>query len=142
MPFETERTILRPFKPSDTDLLLDLYNDPEIRSLAFTDYVASRLEKWVKEMVSSPKNSPGFLALVEDKETGTFIGHVSLIIIDSNDRSCAFGIALRREWWGKRIGTEVTQWLVNHAFSELAVHRIALKVLANNDRALGVYRRV
>jgi RimJ/RimL family protein N-acetyltransferase len=142
MAFETERTILRPFKPSDTDLLLDLYNDPEIRSLAFTDYVASRLEKWIKDMVSSPENSPGFLALVEDKETGAFIGHVGLIIVDPKDRCCSLGIALKREWWGKRIGTEVTQWLVNHAFSKLAVHRITLKVLVNNDRALVVYKRV
>jgi RimJ/RimL family protein N-acetyltransferase len=142
MSFETERTILRPFKPSDADLLLDLYDDPEVRSLAFTDYVASRLEKWVKEMVSSQENFPGFLALVEDKETRAFIGHVGLITADTKNRNYSFGIALKREWWGKHIGTEVTQWLVNHAFGKLAVHRITLKVLANNGRALGVYKRV
>ncbi len=49
MSFETERTILRPFKPGDSELLFNLYNDPEIQSLAFTDYVAAKLEKWIKE---------------------------------------------------------------------------------------------
>ncbi|KAI9456166.1 acyl-CoA N-acyltransferase [Russula earlei] len=142
MPFETERTILRPFQPGDSELLLNLYNDPEIQSLAFTDYVAPKLEKWIKEMASSHENSPGFLGLVEDKATRAFVGHVSLTISGAKNRNCSFGIALKREWWGKGIGTEITRWLVNHAFGKLAVHRITLKVLANNDRALAVYKRV
>ncbi|KAH9998013.1 acyl-CoA N-acyltransferase [Russula vinacea] len=122
MSFETERTILRAFKPGDSDLLRNLYDDPEIQSLAFTDYVAPKLEKWIKEMASSHENFPGFLGLVEDKESRA--------------------IALKREWWGKGIGTEITRWLVNHAFRKLAVHRVTLNVLANNDRALAMYKRV
>jgi len=47
MSFETERTILRAFKPGDSDLLFNLYSDPEIQSLAFTDYVAPKLERWI-----------------------------------------------------------------------------------------------
>jgi RimJ/RimL family protein N-acetyltransferase len=142
MPFETERTILRPFEPGDSDLLFNLYNDPEIQALAFTDYVAPRLEKWIKEMSSSHENFPGFLGLVEDKETRAFVGHVCLTIAGTKRRDCSFGIALKREWWGMGIGTEITRWLVNHAFGKLAVHRITLKVLANNDRALAVYKRM
>jgi len=142
MPFETERTVLRPFEPGDSDLLFNLYNDPEIQALAFTDYVAPRLEKWIKEMSSSHDNFPGFLGLVEDKETRAFVGHVSLTIASTKRRDCSFGIALKREWWGKGIGTEITRWLVSHAFGKLAVHRITLKVLANNDRALAVYKRM
>jgi len=142
MSFETERTILRPFEPGDSDLLFNLYNDPEIQALAFTDYLAPRLEKWIKEMSSSHENFPGFLGLVEDKETRAFIGHVNLTIAGTKGRDCSFGIALKREWWGKGIGTEITRWLVNHAFGKLALHRITLKVLANNDRALAVYKRI
>ena len=142
MSFETERMILRAFKPSDSGLLLNLYDDPEIQSLAFTDYVAPKLERWIKEMVSSCDNYPGFLGLVEDKESRAFVGHVSLITTGSRKRSCSFSIALKREWWGKGIGTEITRWLVNHAFKKLAVHRVTLNVLASNDRALAMYKRV
>jgi RimJ/RimL family protein N-acetyltransferase len=142
MSFETERMILRAFKPSDSGLLLNLYDDPEIQSLAFTDYVAPKLERWIKEMVSSCDNYPGFLGLVEDKESRAFVGHVSLITTGSRKRSCSFSIALKREWWGKGIGTEITRWLVNHAFRKLAVHRVTLNVLASNDRALAMYKRV
>ena len=142
MSFETERMILRAFEPSDSGLLLNLYDDPEIQSLAFTDYVAPKLEKWIKEMVSSCENYPGFLGLVEDKESRAFVGHVSLITTGSRKRSCSFSIALKREWWGKGIGTEITRWLVNHAFRKLAVHRVTLNVLASNGRALAMYKRV
>lgn len=142
MSFETERTILRAFKPDDSDLLRNLYDDPEIQSLAFTDYVAPKLEKWIKEMASSHENFPGFLGLVEDKESRAFVGHVSLITTGTRKRGCSFSIALKREWWGKGIGTEITQWLLNHAFRKLAVHRVTLNVLASNDRALAMYKRV
>jgi RimJ/RimL family protein N-acetyltransferase len=146
MPFETERTILRPVEPIDSDLLLDLYNDPEIQSLAFTDHVAPRWEKWIEGMASSSHgdNFPGFLGLVvEDKEARAFVGHVSLITAGTKKRrECSFGIALKREWWGKGIGTEITRWLVSHAFGKLVAHRVTLKVLSNNDRALALYKRM
>ena len=142
MSFETERMILRALKPGDSDLLFNLYSDPEIQSLAFTDYVAPKLEKWIKEMVSSCENFPGFLGLVEDKKSRAFVGHVSLITTGTRKCGCSFGIALKREWWGKGIGTEITRWLVNYAFGKLAVHRVTLNVLASNDRALAMYKRV
>jgi RimJ/RimL family protein N-acetyltransferase len=142
MSFETERTILRPFKPGDSDLLFNLYNDPEIQSLAFTDYVAAKLEKWIKDMASSHKNFPGFLGLVEDKASRAFVGHVSLRTTGTRKHACSLSIALKREWWGKGIGTEITRWLVNHAFKKLAVHRVTLNVLASNERALAMYKRV
>ena len=142
MPFETERTILRPFKPGDSDLLFSLYNDPEIQSLAFTDYVAAKLEKWIKEMASSHENFPGFLRLVEDKASRAFVGHVSLRTTGTRKHAGSFSIALKREWWGKGIGTEITRRVVNHAFRKLAVHRVTLNVLASNERALAMYKRV
>ena len=147
MSFETERMTLRPFKPGDSGLLFNLYNDPEIQSLALTDqwHVAPRWEKWIEEMTSSSHGDkfPGFLGLVvEDKEAGTFVGHVNLITAGTRKRECSFGIALKREWWGKGIGTEITRWLVSHAFGKLAAHRVTLKVLSNNHRALALYKRV
>ena len=145
MSFETERTILRPFKPGDSRLLSDLYNDPEIRSLAFTDYGAPRWEKWIEEMTSSShgENFPGFLGLVvEDKGTRAFVGHVSLTTAGTKKRECSFGIALKRERWGRGIGTEITQWIVGHAFGKLTAHRVTLKVLSNNHRALALYKRM
>ena len=135
---------MRPLKPSDSDLLFDLYNDPEIQSLAFTDHVAHRLDKWIKEMASSHENFPGFVGLAEEKETRAFVGHVSLVTAAAGTKrhECSLSIALKREWWGKGIGTEITRWLINHAFGKLAVHRVTLKVLSNNDRALALYKRM
>jgi RimJ/RimL family protein N-acetyltransferase len=141
MSFETERTIMRPFKPGDSELLFNLYSDPEIQSLAFTDYVAAKLEKWIKEMASSHESFPGFQGLVEEKASRAFVGHVSLRATGTK-HGCSFSIALKREWWGKGIGTEITRWFVNYAFKKLAVHRVTLNVLARNERALAMYKRV
>jgi hypothetical protein len=38
--------------------------------------------------------------------------------------------------------TEATRWIVNHAFTQLDTHRVSLFVLADNPRAISVYRKV
>ncbi len=93
-------------------------------------------------MALSHENFLGFMGLVEDKETRAFVGHVSLITAGTKKYKCSFGITLKREWWGKGIGTEITWWLVNYAFGKLAVHCVMLMVLSKNDRALALYKRV
>ncbi|KAI0259817.1 acyl-CoA N-acyltransferase [Gloeopeniophorella convolvens] len=142
MPFQTERTILRAPKPSDNDLILELYNDLEIQSFTFTEYIVPRLDRWAKDYISSFETKPGFIAMVEDKETHAFMGIISMPVTDTKNRVGQLGVALKKEWQGKGFGTEIVRWLVNHAFAKLALHRVSLYVLEGNDAALAVYKKI
>jgi RimJ/RimL family protein N-acetyltransferase len=41
-----------------------------------------------------------------------------------------------------KTATEVTRWVVNHAFTQLDMHRVSLIVLADNLRAISAYQTV
>lgn len=73
---------------------------------------------------------------------GKFIGQVRLTIDDENHKAkFAIGI-FNPKYWNKGIGTKVSNAILNFGFSELKLHRIYLKVLAYNKRAIKSYENV
>jgi RimJ/RimL family protein N-acetyltransferase len=38
-------------------------------------------------------------------------------------------------------GTQATRWIVNHAITQLGMHRVSLIVLSDNPRAISVYQK-
>jgi RimJ/RimL family protein N-acetyltransferase len=79
-----------------------------------------------------------FAAEVDDD----LIGECGLQSIDHYRRSCQIGIALGREYWGKGLGQDAVRTLVDFAFRDLGMHRVGLEVLADDERAVGAYRKV
>ena len=47
-----------------------------------------------------------------------------------------------KSYWGRGIGRKVTTFCVKHGFSTLNLNRIQLTVLADNRRAIELYRSV
>ncbi|WP_210136803.1 GNAT family protein [Staphylococcus sp. GDH8C109P] len=73
---------------------------------------------------------------------GKFIGQVRLTFDDENNKAkFAIGI-FNPQYWNKGIGTKVSNAILNFGFSELKLHRIYLKVLAYNKRAIKSYENV
>lgn len=75
-------------------------------------------------------------------ETDRLIGDVRLDRIDMQDKraSLAIGI-LDQECLGKGLGTEVIMLVLGHAFRDLKLHRISIRVLSYNARALRCYQK-
>jgi RimJ/RimL family protein N-acetyltransferase len=63
--------------------------------------------------------------------------------LDGDNGSALFHITIgEREAWGHGYGGEATALMVDHAFTSLGLHRVALSVFAFNERAIRAYRRV
>lgn len=43
--------------------------------------------------------------------------------------------------WGKGLGTEITQIVLQYAFEELKLHRVDLRVIEYNQRAIACYEK-
>ncbi|MEB6297581.1 GNAT family N-acetyltransferase [Staphylococcus xylosus] len=70
---------------------------------------------------------------------GKFIGQVRLTKDDENNKAkFAIGI-FNPQYWNKGIGTNVTRAILKFGFSKLKLHRIHLKVLLYNRRAIKSY---
>jgi RimJ/RimL family protein N-acetyltransferase len=119
----------------DDDLeLMTRRSDEPPRPIALAE-----LEQRFDEALEEPdQTSMWFAAEVDDE----LIGECGLHSIDHYRRSCEIGIALGREYWAKGLGQDAVRTLVDFAFRDLGMHKVGLEVLADDDRAVGAYRKV
>ncbi len=69
------------------------------------------------------------------------IGFANFRDYDPKGKSAEIGIGIGEpDLWGKRLGREALDLEVRYLFNELGLHRIALNVVAHNDRAIWMYK--
>lgn len=133
--------ILRPLQLEDVDQLIIYRNDQDITSqlVGFScGYSRADLLDWIEY---HRKRDDEVLFAIADRESNRCIGHVGLYQIDQRISKANFGILIGdRSSQGKGWGTAVTAQMLDYGFLELNLHKIALKALATNARALHIYR--
>ncbi|MGO4621134.1 GNAT family N-acetyltransferase [Ensifer sp. 2YAB10] len=130
--------VLRRPHDGDVDARLRLGRDPEIyrmfgagRSFAGL-FGHGEAAAWVTRIAGHPT------AWVIDQ--GGLIGEVRLDNLNHQDRRASFAIGIfDPQRLGKGLGTAVTKRVLAYAFDELALHRVSLRVLAFNERAIAAY---
>jgi RimJ/RimL family protein N-acetyltransferase len=71
---------------------------------------------------------------------GRFLGEIRLDGLDEHDRRARLAIGLfDQNKLGRGIGRESVRLVLSHAFSDLRLHRIGLRVVAYNLRAIRCY---
>lgn len=74
-------------------------------------------------------------------DAGRFIGHLRFHSIDRQDKRAALAIGIDDPaCLGRGYGTEAIRLALTHAFLT-GLHRISLRVLASNSRAIACYRK-
>jgi len=138
---EGEGVRLRPLRPSDREERRALGRDPEFVRLNGGDPAAARpftaadAERWYAG------RSEGLRWAIEYE--GALVGEVGLDRFDEETTETWFRIGIyHRRWWDLGLGSEATRLVREHAFSELGLRRVKLRVLAFNERALAVYRKL
>ena len=104
---------LRPIADADTDLIV----------------------KW--------RNTPSVVQnFIIDKADDKPVGSVYYRDIDNHNRSAEYGIFIGEESArGKGLGTETAKLFTDFGFAELQLHRISLRVLAENTAARRSYEK-
>lgn len=134
---------LRKPEPEDLDALYIQKNDSEVAALlgGFTTGLSRRdLSDWLERHRTTDDE---VLWTIADKETDRCLGHVGLYRIDHRIGRAEFAIMIgERSAWGRGIGSSTTRFVLRYGFEQLALQRIELSVLANNDRAIELYRKL
>lgn len=74
-------------------------------------------------------------------DAGGYIGHIRLHNVVMEDRRAALAVGIDDPGYiGKGYGTEAVRLALSYAFSS-GFHRISLRVLASNARAIACYRK-
>lgn len=73
---------------------------------------------------------------------GVVAGSARLHSLRPGDAKAAYSVGMfTPRFLGAGVGTETTRLVLDHAFRGLGLHRVHLKVLASNDRAIACYTR-
>jgi len=128
---------LRAVEDKDKEALANSKRDPEF--LRFVGEDISTAPPLTDPIFERIKNSNLHWAIELDR---TCIGIALLNSVETIDRRSEFSIAIfNSEHWGKGYGEESTRLVLHHAFSKLSFHRVGVRVLAYNPRAIRCYEK-
>jgi UDP-4-amino-4,6-dideoxy-N-acetyl-beta-L-altrosamine N-acetyltransferase len=130
---------LSSIRADDSETLFRWINDPEVVrfNAAYRPVHWANHEDWVRSLGKTATRVV-FAIRVAEKLTGV----VQLIDIDPIHRSAELTIRIGHETdRGKGYGTEALKLAVDHAWRDLNLHRVWLRVFEDNARAMEAYRK-
>jgi len=135
--------VLRPLRAADRITSVRWRNDPDIRDnvLGYRFPITEAMEAdWVDTVLKDQSRTRVVLA-IEDKTDGALVGFVYLNNIDWFARNAEFGILIgERNRHGKGLAKEAHALVAGYAFETLNLHKLYLRVVTFNKRALALYR--
>lgn len=138
---EDGRVYLRLMTEEDTDNIVRWRNRDEVRNRFIYQKLFTREshEKWVETMVETGKVVQ---MIIVECDTDRAVGSVYVRDIDMEHKKAEFGIFIGEpDALGKGYGTEATELMVEYAFSYLNLHKLMLRVYADNERAIKAYEK-
>ena len=134
---------LRPITLSDTPLIVRWRNSNFVRNnfLYRGEFTEEVHNNWLETKVATGEVVQ---FIIEKDENGNKIpvGSVYLRDIDRENSSAEFGIFIGEESaLGKGIGSESAKLVLDFAHNQLGLHRVFLRLLADNISAYKAYRK-
>jgi ribosomal-protein-alanine N-acetyltransferase len=131
---ETDRLILRPLTVDDLQgNYPNWLNNQQIVEYNSHGRFPYSLEFLKDYILNCNKNKNSIVLAIEDKESKSHIGNISLQSINWIDRNSEIAFLLgEKEFWGKGIMFEAGQILINHAFMNLNLHRVCCGTSSKN----------
>jgi RimJ/RimL family protein N-acetyltransferase len=137
-----ERVVLRPIQAWDRERLYELVETIEVRALASNDpplpvsleEIEARDRRWIEEH----HTDSAWFAIDVGAET---IGMCGLHMIEHYHQRATVGIRIGKPYRGRGHGQDAVRTLVEYGFSQLNLEKISLQVLADDERAVGAYRK-
>lgn len=132
---------LRPMTKEDTDLIIAWRNQEAVRTHFIYQELFTRQshEHWIETMIDTGR---AVQMIICEKETGKPLGSVYVRDIDNKHHKGEYGIFIgEEEARGKGAGTQAAKLMIQYAFEELKLHRLFLRVFADNLSAVKSYEK-
>ncbi len=137
-----DRVLLRPVSQADAAARLSLGQDPALAELYGIDpaTLGAYGERQAKAWAERASRSPHSWAI---EHGGALIGEVRLDAVNLHDRRASLAIGLfEQQRLGQGLGSEAMRLVLTHAFDGLGLHRVGVRVLASNTRAIRAYEKL
>lgn len=135
-----ERIFLRPIGLEDTERIIAWRNQERVRKnfIYQKPFTKEGHEEWMRTQVGTGR---AVQFIICEKETGRPLGSVYFRNIDRDNKKAEYGIFIGEEdAVGKGVGTEAARLAVSYARDGLKLHKLMLRVFADNAGAVKSYR--
>lgn len=133
---------LRHHQPENFPAVHRWYTDPELSKL--TRYQTRPMShEEIDQFFRNRLLSREALAYaIHVREADRLVGLTTFSALDPDNASALFHITIgERDAWGRGYGTEAAELMLEHAFTRLNLHRVALSVFSFNNRAIRSYEK-
>jgi RimJ/RimL family protein N-acetyltransferase len=134
---------LRPIERDDLPRFVAWFGDPEVRRHlgVYLPFSQAQEERWFESMLERTARQEAVVLCIETID-GTPLGTIGLHAINWKDRAAGMGISIgEKAHWDQGYGTDAIRTLLGLAFGEMNLHRIWLRVDADNARAIRCYQK-
>lgn len=134
-----KKIVLEPITKEHTPLIIKWRNNPKVRyNFIFQELFTEEIHNdWMETKVAT---GDVVQFVIRQKENGSLIGSVYLRDIDKKNEKAEFGIFIGEDIErGKGYGAEAARLICRYGFKELGLHKIMLRVFANNICAIKAY---
>jgi RimJ/RimL family protein N-acetyltransferase len=138
-----DEVVLRRHMPENLAAFQRWYADPDVVRLTRYQDGPMRSEEIERFFAARALGADSLAMAIHVRGNDRLIGTCALSQLDADNGSALFHITIgEKDTWGRGYGTEATRLMIDHAFSGLGLHRVALSVFAFNERAIRSYRSV
>lgn len=132
------RIILRALRETDRSVVVESHRDPEFLRLVGADREDIDIKN-ASNVFEQALADPSYWAITENRRC---IGTAFLHSLVKNDRRARYAIGIFEPTdWGKGLGAETTRLVLDFAFRQLGLHRVDVRVLEYNERAIRCYEK-
>jgi RimJ/RimL family protein N-acetyltransferase len=138
-----EKVRLRPIERDDLPRFVQWFGDPEVRRhlALYLPFSLAQEERWFDNLLDRLERRQD-VALAVETAQGVHIGSMGLHAIDWKNRSAELGIVIgEKAYWNQGYGTDAIRTMLGLAFGEMNLHRVFLRVDADNARAIRCYEK-
>lgn len=137
-----DRVLLRRHAPTNLATFQRWYADPDVARLTRYQDGPMRPEEIDRFFAARVIGPDTFTMAVHLRASDRLIGSCAFSQLDGDNGSALYHITIgEKDLWGQGYGTEATELMLEHAFTRLGLHRVALSVFAFNERAIRSYQK-
>lgn len=132
---------LRPMTYEDTDLIIKWRNSQAVRRnfIYRRPFTREGHENWIRTMIDTGRAVQMMICCIS---SGRPVGSVYIRDIDREHNKAEYGIFIGEpQARGKGVGTAAAGLMLRYCFQEERLHRVYLRALAGNDRAVRSYEK-
>lgn len=138
---ENEKIVLRPMTEEDTPDIIRWRNSEAVKKnfIYREPFTEAGQKVWMENMIKTGKVVQ---MMICEKVSGRAVGSVYIRDIDPVHKKGEYGIFIGEdEARGQGFGTEAAKLMIRYAFEKLGLHKLFLRVFADNPCAIRSYEK-